>query len=71
MLTQLVGKQRFYYLLVCCFLDYRKAFDSINRNLLVKIMLNMGHPVDLAGLFQIVYDIACNRIVDNKHSKSV
>lgn len=26
----------------CCFLDYRKAFDSVNRNLLFKNLLKLG-----------------------------
>lgn len=28
--------------LYCCFLDYRKAFDSVNRNLLFKKLLKLG-----------------------------
>lgn len=43
--------------LYCCFLDYRKAFDSVNRNLLFKKLLKL----DMRGkMFQSILSLYKN-----------
>ncbi|GFR61508.1 endonuclease-reverse transcriptase [Elysia marginata] len=49
--------------LIVNFLDYEKAFDSIDRELLWKIMRNYGIPEKIVSLVRKMYDGTCCRIV--------
>ncbi|GFR69577.1 E3 ubiquitin-protein ligase RNF31 [Elysia marginata] len=49
--------------LIVNFLDYEKAFDSIDREFLWKIMRNYGIPQKIVSLVRKMYDGTCCRIV--------
>ncbi|GFR65448.1 reverse transcriptase SR3-right [Elysia marginata] len=53
--------------LIVNFLDYKKAFDSIDRELLWKIMRNYGIPENFVSLVRKMYDGTCCRIVHDGH----
>lgn len=39
----------------CCFVDYEKAFDSINRALLWKKLIDMGMQIDMVNVLKSIY----------------
>ena len=51
--------------LIVNFLDYEKAFDSIDRELLWKIMRHYGIPEKIVSLVRNMYEGTCCRIVHN------
>jgi len=50
-----------HYYLVMCFVDFKKAFDSISHGKLWLTMMDMGYPLHLIDLLhgQTVQETAC------------
>ena len=51
--------------LYLCFIDYKKAFDCINYELLWKTMIKMGFPVHIVSLIRSLYKNQASRVMTN------
>ena len=48
-----------------CFIDLRKAFDSIKRNQLFEILREYNYPADAVAILQEIYEKETSRIIIN------
>ena len=51
--------------LYLCFVDYEKAFDSIHRSTLWKIMRCYGIPPKIVRMVQVMYTNCTSAVVDD------
>jgi uncharacterized protein Yka (UPF0111/DUF47 family) len=49
------------------FTDYRKACDSVRREVLCDVLIQFGIPVKLASLIKLCLNEMCNRLRVGKH----
>lgn len=57
--------------LVTSFVDFKKAFDSIDKNMLLKILCHYGIPEPITNAIRVLYiDIKSSVLVDGQQSEN-